>query len=231
MASDSQATEMLAGVRFDVQKVFSGGGIALWGASGLSTIIDDIKESLESNEGLLKASPRPDRAIASLVIPVVQKHYGAFVQVPGDMQRSPATDLIGCCLSADGSPCLFEVDRNCQAGVVSREWAAVGSGAGFAQFAGALMAHLGVSGKTIEYGKLVVYRAVRAVIEASSFGVGGAVQLWQLTQAGCGRVDEAELEALQERLAAWQEIEQDGLDSLFGDTVSPTPMPAPSIDL
>ena len=114
---------------------------------------------------------------------------------------------------------------------MNREWAAVGSGAGFAQFAQALMAQLGVSGRTIEYGKLVVYRAVHAVIQASSFGVGGAVQLWQLTENGCGRVDEAEREALQDRLAAWQEIEQDGLDSLFGDRAAPTPMRAPSIEL
>lgn len=48
----------------------------------------------------------------------------------------------------------------------------------------------------------------------------------RITEGDCRCLSETELESLEERLRAWQEIEQDGLDGLLGgEPVEVAPMP------
>jgi hypothetical protein len=164
-------------------------------------------------------------------VPVLQSNYEDFRNPPGVPPKSPATDVVVCGVHVDGTPFIVEVDQNCNAGVVQRDWHAIGSGAGFAQLAGALLQHLGIEGQSIETGKLIVFRAISAVITTSHWGVGGDVQMWQVTGEGARQLEPSELATLGERLKAWKEIEQDGLGQVMGEgSAEEAPMPPPVPD-
>src|SRR5712692_8047552 len=95
MASDSQATEMVAGVRWDVQKVFPLTARAVWGASGLSSVIDDVRREIESSSETLAKTSNLMNSFRGLIHPIMKRHYDYFLPPPGGGQSaSPETDFV-----------------------------------------------------------------------------------------------------------------------------------------
>jgi 20S proteasome alpha/beta subunit len=228
IASDSQATEMVAGVRWEVQKLFPLTGTSVWGASGMTTLIDDVREELERNSDLIERSADFRNTMRSLIRPIMERHYSAYLPGQGGQGYHPQTDFTACGLDLAGEPFILELDRNANCGWVTRDWHALGSGAGFAQMAGALLEHFGLRGRSVDDGKVIVFRALDAVIQTSNFGVGGQPQMWVITRDGCHCLDGAEVETLRNIVAGWKEIELDSLDTAMGrPPVVEEPVPAP----
>jgi 20S proteasome alpha/beta subunit len=229
MASDSQATEMATGVRWDVQKVFRLTDRAVWGASGMTNITDDVRATLEDVADMLVRTPRLDNALRKLVGPVVKGHYDTWNEVPGQSNNSPATAFMACGLTAASEPFILDIDQNNNCGFLDRDWHAIGSAGGFAQMAGALLSHFGLRNLSVDYGTVIVYRALDAVIHTSHFGVGGEPQLWVVTEAGCHQLTTAETQALERLVAGWKEIERDALDRAMGQPGMEEAPPPPEL--
>lgn len=75
MASDSQASEMVIGVRFPVQKVFPLTDQALWGGSGDSQTISDINRAFQASRDQIKHSQDVAQDLVTVMKPVLVRRY------------------------------------------------------------------------------------------------------------------------------------------------------------
>jgi 20S proteasome alpha/beta subunit len=229
MASDSQATEMVAGVRWDVQKVFPLTNHAVWGASGMVNIIDDVRGVLDADRDTLTRSPRLENSLHKTIQPILKRHYELWLPVPGMQSNPPATSFVACGVKERGDPFIIEIDSNCNCSVLDRDFHAIGSGAGFAQMAGALLEHFGLRDQPVDSGKRIVYRAIDAVVQTSHFGIGGDIQMWIVTQDRCRQLTPADIAELKDFVAGWKEIERDALDRAMGMPVEEEAPPPPEV--
>lgn len=103
----------------------------------------------------------------------------------------------------------------------------MGSAAGFAQLAIALMAHFTVKERPISHGRLVAYRTMRAAVETSAEGVGGDIQMWEVTAAGARQLSAEEVTQIETAVGGWEEAERNTLDEVMtsGETEEGPPMP------
>ncbi len=225
IGADSQATEVAPQVRWQVDKLFPLGESIVWGASGQTAIISDIQSTLASSADQIESSPVRHRAIGGLVRSVLQRNYGGFLQPPGGPQMPATTGVIFCGMK-DGVPFIGEVEPNGLCAELERDWHTIGSGAGFAHVAGSMMEHYGLSGRNVNQGTLLVYRALSVVIATSSFGVGGPLQIWQVTGAGSRKLEDQEMQTLEGQLGLLKEMEQDALNNVTGEGSGPEePLP------
>lgn len=214
MASDSQSTEMTGDVRWPVQKVFQLSSHAVWGGSGQGQILKELEATFTANRDNLDKSPDMAQSLVYLTRPVLEPHYKNFLQpVPGAQSGSPATGTLAAGCREDGSKWIVEVDHNCQYTFYEdRGFHAIGSAAGFAQLAAALMAHYAVLGRDLEDGKLIAYRVIRRAIDTSAHFVGGDIQMWTVTPEGVHKVDDEEMHQLEANVGAWEQVEVESLD-------------------
>ncbi|MGH7868883.1 MAG: hypothetical protein ACREP9_14930, partial [Candidatus Dormibacteraceae bacterium] len=91
MASDSQATETSAGVRYNVQKIFQLTDHAVWGGSGDAQTIADIDRALQSSRDQVQQSSDLAQDLTDAIRPVLVRRYGNVIQAPGYPDPSPAT--------------------------------------------------------------------------------------------------------------------------------------------
>jgi 20S proteasome alpha/beta subunit len=95
MASDSQATEStgvsspFTQVKSEVEKIFPLGKTALFGCAGMGQVSRDLVQSLKENEDLIANSPDLRRSLLSLVRPVLETHYAAYLPTPGGTLQPP----------------------------------------------------------------------------------------------------------------------------------------------
>jgi proteasome beta subunit len=232
MASDSQATEGSGDVKFPTQKVFQLGPRALIGGSGAVQVITEIRSQLLDVADLLEGSPDRCQSLASNVQPVLQKHYSRYVQVPFTQPAPPAADTLVCGFDGQGKPWIIEVDPRCACTPYEeRGFHAIGSGAGFAHIANLLMAHFQAKDRPLSQGKLIAYRAVRSVIEASASGVGGAVQMSTVDAGGVHQLTDEEVNEVRTGVGTWEQLEQETLEKVLGGAEEdvgpemPPPMP------
>lgn len=215
MASDSQATEATGSVRWPVQKVFPLHDQAVIGGSGPRQIIEDIYAACQASQRELEASPDIGESLLTLVEPVLRTYYSRYIPVvPGKAQRGSAeTIMLATGYTEDGGPWIIEIDAHCmQTHYEERGFHAIGSAAGFAQMANALMAHFDVRNRPVAYGELVAYRAMRAAIDTPAFGVGPPIQMWQVKEGGAHELSAEELEAIADSVGGWEEAEKDALE-------------------
>jgi proteasome beta subunit len=213
MASDSQGTEASGNVRFPVEKVFQLHSRAVAGGSGAHQVIADIRTDLTSLSTVLETSTDLDQSLMGRIRPILHKHYSAHIDPPNQQPTSPATSILTCGLDGQGNPWIIEIDHSCTCThYEQRGFHAIGSGAGFAQVANLLMAHFQAKDRPIEHGKLIAYRTVNSVIEASAFGVGGPVQMWTVDAGGVHQLSDDELVAIKDSVGGWEELERAALD-------------------
>jgi 20S proteasome alpha/beta subunit len=229
MASDSQSTEETGGIRYDVPKVFQLTDRAMWGGSGSGQIIREVRQVLEANRAALEATDTPGQVLVGLVRPVLALHYQNFMQVPALVPASPATSILAAGWTTNNEPWIVEVDPRCQYTHYEdgRGFHAIGSGAGFGQLAHSLLAHFEVAEHGLEYGRMVVFRAIAAAIETSASGVGGPVQLWIADRDGVRKIENGERDELAASVGGWQEAERNTLEELLSvQEQEPSEMPS-----
>src|ERR1700733_14475212 len=91
MASDSQASEMNSGIRFNTQKVFPLTDRAVWGGAGESQTISYIDEALQARGPQIAASTDLVRDLPQIIRPVLAQRYANFLQAPNMQGTTPAT--------------------------------------------------------------------------------------------------------------------------------------------
>jgi len=229
LASDSQATES-SNTRFDVPKVFQLTDRLIWAASGTVAIIQDIKTTLDGCKAQMEKAANIQIEFRQRLNPVFKRHYAQWVPVPGMSNTPPATSMIACGLDAQDKPWIVEVDYNCVVSDYSdRGFHTIGSGAAMAQMAGALTTHFDLPGKPVQYGQLVAYRSLNAVIRTSAFGVGGAIQMWTVTASGVSAIGDDERRHFDGLIGGWEQMETETLEALLAEQPTsgePADMPA-----
>lgn len=222
MASDSQTTEDTGGVRWDIEKLFQMSDHGVMGGSGLHAALADIREAVASQrEALNKMESSKDvaQSLVSIIRPILLKHYERFIpDVPGDPGRAvPVTDVLAAGFTKERGPWILEIDRRCLCTNYEeqRGFHAVGSAAGFAQLAIALMAHFAPKERPIEHGRLIAYRTMRVAVDTAAQGVGGEIQMWEVTEEAARRLSADEVAEIETAVGGWEEAERNALDELM----------------
>jgi 20S proteasome alpha/beta subunit len=230
MASDSQATEPYAGIRFDTQKIFQLSDRAVWGGTGDSQTISDINQALQTVRPQIEGGADLTQLLPVVIRPVLVRRYTNYIpQVPGLQPQTAATGTLACGYDSTRGGWIVEVDPNCgSTNYGPRGFHAVGSGAGFALLGNVLLAHFRPAERPLSQGRLIAYRVIDAAIQASAAGVGGPIQMWYVNADGAQQVDEDEINKIQSLVGGWQEEEGKVLDRTFGSEPSlPEPTPPP----
>jgi hypothetical protein len=218
MAADSQATETAGNVRHPTDKLFQLTPRSVWGAAGGAQIARDLQRQLPEAATAIDASADPAQLITNEVRKVLLQHYTPYLpQVPGIPIASPATSVLACGLGPGDAPWIIEVDPHCaMSHYEDLGFHAIGSGAGFAQLASALMAHFDVRLRPVRHGLLLAYRVMDAAIDISSYGLGKPIQIWAVTPGGRRRLPKEELDEIEANVGGWRELERQTLDELMG---------------
>jgi proteasome beta subunit len=230
MASDSQAAETHAAVRYDVPKVFELTSHAVWGGSGDSQTIRDVNDALQQARGRIEASATLSQDLVDTIRPVLEQRYRNVIQLEGNADAIPWTDSLACGYDpSGGGSWIVEVDRTCNTThYEDRGFHAIGVPAGLASLGNALLAHVRPAEKPLMHGQLLAYRVMDAAIQTSGFGVGGPIQMWCVDAAGVRQVDSDELLVMRGLAGAWQEDERTSLDRIAGAPgLEPEPAPLP----
>jgi proteasome beta subunit len=230
MASDSQATEPYAGVRYNVQKVFQLSDRAVWGGTGDAQTVAEINRALQAIRPAVEGGSDLIQLLPVAIHPVLRQRYATFMQAPGTQVTSPATGTLVCGYDSSRGGWIVEVDPNCMSTDHGpRGFHAVGSGAGFAFLGNALLAHFRPAERPLSQGRLIAYRVIDAAVEASGSGVGGPIQMWWVDSAGVHQANEDEINETRSSVGAWQEEEGKLLDQVFGKPEPElAPLPSPS---
>jgi len=228
MASDSQAVETAAGVRWNVQKIFQLSDRAVWGGTGDSQTITEIERALQGVRAQIEGGVDLIQLLPVVINPVLRRRYSPFLQVPGTPQTSPATGSLVCGYDSTRGGWIVEVDPHCTSSdYTDRGFHAVGSAAGFALLGSALLGHFRPAERPLSQGRLIAYRVIDNAIQTSMFGVGGDIQMWYVDAEGVHQVGEADMAEIKSLVGGWQEEEGKLLDRVFGTEV-PEPEPAPA---
>lgn len=229
MASDSQAVEMAAGVRWNVQKIFQLSNTAVWGGTGESQTISEIDRALQAVRPQIDGGADLIQLLPIAINPVLRRRYATFIQAPGTQQTSPATGSLACGYDPRRGGWIVEVDHHCiSSSYADRGFHAVGSAAGFALLGSALLAHFRPAERPLSQGRLIAYRVIDAAIQTSMFGVGGGIQMWYVDTDGVHQVGEGDLAEIKSLVGGWQDEEGKLLDRVFGsEPSSPEPTPPP----
>lgn len=216
LASDSQITDPVRGLSYPAQKLHRLGTHGAWGGSGSRGVLHDIKQIFDTEPDSVSEAPDVGRALQERVLPVLQHHYSQFIDdVPNEKPgATPATYVLAAGYSK-GAPFIVDVDPH---GLVGHYedigFHAVGSGSAMAQQAHALLAHLGMRERSVDYGVVAALRVLGA-LDASSPSVGAPMDICRMTPDGAHHLDEDEVGRVQERVSRWVELEQRALDELF----------------
>jgi proteasome beta subunit len=227
MASDSQAVEMAAGVRWNVKKIFQLSDRAIWGGTGDSQTIEEIERALQGIRAQIEGGVDLIQLLPVTINPVLRRRYAPFLQVPGTQQASPGTGTLVCGYDSARGGWIIEVDPHCTSSdYTARGFHAVGSAAGFALLGSALLAHFRPAERPLSQGRLIAYRVIDAAIQTSMFGVGGDIQMWYVDAEGVHQVGEADMTEIKNLVGGWQDEEGKLLDQVFG-AEAPESEPAP----
>ena len=229
MASDSQASEMVAGVRWNVPKIFQLSDRAVWGGTGDAQTILEINQALQGIRPHIEGGADLIHLLPVAIHPVLTRRYSTFIQVPGLQQLSPATGTLACGYDATRGGWIVEVDHHCNSSsYTDRGFHAVGSAAGFALLGNALLSHFRPTERPLSQGRLIAYRVIAAAIQTAMQGVGGDIQMWYVDAEGAHQVGEDEIAQLQNLVGGWQDEEGKLLDRIFGSDAAPAePAPPP----
>jgi 20S proteasome alpha/beta subunit len=228
MASDSQATEMTAGVRWNVPKVFQLSDRAVWGGTGDTQTISEIDRALQGVRPGIEGGADLTQLLPAVIRPVLARRYANFIQAPNTQLVTPATGTLACGYDSTRGGWIVEVDHNCvSSSYGDRGFHAVGSAAGFALLGNTLLAHFRPAERPLSRGRLIAYRVIAAAIETSMSGVGGDIQMWYVDVGGVHQVGEGDLAEIKNLVGGWQDEEGKLLDRTFGSE-PPPPEPAPA---
>lgn len=216
VASDSQITDPGRGLSYPAQKLHPLGDHAAWGGSGSRAVLHDLEQIFDSEPDAIVEAPDIGHALQARVLPVLEQHYKNFIEdVPaGKPGATPATYVLAAGY-ANGNPFIVDIDPHGLIGHYEEiGFHAVGSGSPMAQQAHALLAHFGMSRRSVDYGVVAALRVLDA-LDASSPSVGGPMDVCRITPEGARHLDEEAVAEVRRSVQRWTELEQRALDDLF----------------
>jgi 20S proteasome alpha/beta subunit len=215
LASDSQATYLTGGlqVKGDIKKLVPQWRNVVWGASGNVGVAQHVRQLLANStigsEAYFenRAAETVAKEICDVIRPGLRAYYSELLNYPSS---SPWTSFLFCGWVRDG-PLLFELGADL---IVSDHrhagYAAIGSGEVFPYFALASLAHHGVRERSLGMATLIAHRVVNDAISVAAYGLGPPVQMITIPAGGQAQVRE-DIQAIEDGVRQWQEIERDAL--------------------
>jgi proteasome beta subunit len=225
LASDGQATSEAVGqpTRRPVRKLFDVGGRIAWGAAGSLGLQQTLAVELDRREGELLAAEDPREALVDAVIPIQQRALDDHVALPGCLP--PELACVFCWWDQDaGLARILSIPRTGADHQLHDEYAVVGTGDIFAEYAMASVDRLGTSQLGIDQAKVVAYKTVADAISVAAIYLGPPIQMSVLSaEAGAVALPRTELDGpLPAAVAAWDERRRESLGATG-------PPPAPSL--
>ncbi len=217
LAADSQITDAARGLSYPSQKLHPLGETAAWGGSGSRAVLLELEPVLTECAPAVLGAANVGRAVQEQVLPLLRHHYDTFIeQVPGEKTSgaTPATYVLTAGYTTAGEPFIVDIDPH---GLIGRYeevgFHAIGSGAGMAQQAGALLAHFRMTERDVDHGVLAAVRVLDA-LRITSPSIGGPVDVYRLTAEDAAALSEAEIERVRKRVKKWEALENEVLDKL-----------------
>lgn len=226
MASDSQASEAYAGVRWSVQKCFPLGHQAVWGSSGQTQVAQDLKVAYEAMTLPLPDPPDLGQHLVDSTRPTFGRFWTNHLNLPGT--ATPATSVLACGYSTSGEPWIVEIEPNLMYNhyEADRGFHAIGSGAGLAYMANAMLAPLDVMSRSVDHGVVVAYRAMATAISVAGMYVSDPIRIWVVQPGLVSELDDDQKVEVRNAVGGWQEEEGHALDRALGVAERPvSPMP------
>lgn len=219
LAADSQITDGPRGLSYPAQKLHPLGPTAAWGGSGSRAVLLELEPRFTESAASVLGATNVGRAVQEQVLPLLRHHYESFIEtVPGEKESgaTPATYVLTAGYTSDGEPFIVDIDPH---GLIGRYEAvgfhAIGSGAGMAQQAGALLAHFEMTERDVDHGVLAAVRVLDA-LRITSPSIGGPVDVYRLTAEAAKELSVREIEAVRKRVKKWTSLENEVLDKLSG---------------
>lgn len=243
VASDSQMTFATSGqpVRTPTAKLHSPWSNIVWGAAGNVGVIQRVEQELAKRHNSRKVFEK--KAIADVRRDLTQAVVHTVREIVKD-QYLPVQGLAG----VEGTyffagwvpqgPFLIAVEPNLvEMDHVSVGYCAIGSGDVFA-YAG--LAHYNVGARSLHECKLIAYRVLQDAIRVAAFGLGDPIQMFEIAKpppgesGQTGKIEQAELLALRDKVEEWKMAEAEVLTDLVGappPTASPDPQAVEASDI
>lgn len=217
LAADSQITDGARALSYPAQKLHPLGATAAWGGSGSRAVLLELEPRFADSAASVLGATNVARAVQEQVLPLLRHHYESFIEsVPGEQESgaTPATYVLTAGYTSNGDPFIVDIDPH---GLIGRYEAvgfhAIGSGAGMAQQAGALLAHFEMTERDVDHGVLAAVRVLDA-LRITSPSIGGPVDVYRLTAEDGRALSEREIEAVRKRVKKWKALESEVLDKL-----------------
>jgi len=216
IGADTQITETDRGMSYPAQKLHPLGEHAAWAGSGARGVLNDLAVDLAASAGEVVQATDVGHAIQARALPIFKHHYDNFIEdVPGEeVTGTPSAYVLAAGYTQD-RPWIVEVTP---AGLVGRfediGFHAIGSGAPMAQQAGALLAHFRMVERPVRYGLMGIVRVLDA-LAVTAPSVGGPIDVARITPDGAEHLDDDQIAAIRDDVAAWIARERQSLDELF----------------
>lgn len=235
MGADSQASEKAGGgiaMKLTTEKIRPLTNQIIWAGSGHSGCIQDVDVALSAlvknrSEASLntKSAAQLKSDLVRAVNEAQRETYKVHLNTPNQYPSSPATSVMFCGMTGpptDCHPWILEVNHD-GTGQQYEEigFHAIGSGGDMARLAHATLLHYDLRKRSIEHGKVVVYRMLEAVL-SSMETVGPPIKMWVQSGKVFKQVNAEELDVLRDAVGAWKEVERESLDdALTGGPAKP----------
>ena len=222
-SSDSQIT--IGEVRASGKKIYKLNNRCLWGASGVLSLAqrfrDTINNSANQSGSLAELRDNLARIICDITGNLINLDYRTkfYMNDPENLiNLYPADFLFVECLE-NKSPTILHMSSFGNSEWVENRFAATGNGSSFAlallQKYSSLLNNSNTLSLTTETAKLLAYKVIEESIQVGSYGLGGPINMWEITNASgetsIKEASESEIAALEDAARTLREKEVDML--------------------
>lgn len=224
LASDSQATDIEAAVKHEVEsKIYPLGSHIAWGASGQIGIHQVLQVSLD------KAIKHtwPKKSLSQIRMPIVDKVTGrqkeaisqyvpiletilktAVPTLKELVDNAPKAEVLLCGYTQDNW--LLEIAESGQH-QQHHKFCAIGSGKITAYRVWSALRHYTPHDDSVELGKFLAHRIVHDVITTDAQGVGFPIKMWVIMKDGVTELGQTEIDAQAFTIDRWKKEERRSL--------------------
>lgn len=221
LASDSQATMSTQGQpsKGDVDKLFTLGGSIGWGGAGSAGLIHRIRDELDkSNAKVCGAFKKPNLHTAGQgIYEIFNRHQkqAAADHVPagGGGPETASAIFAGYC--AD-QPFIFEIGLNGTREFHDQPYDTIGSADIFVWHAiRSVENYYNLPDLNRDLAMALAYRTIDNAIRSAAYGIGGAVQLVEVTPEAAHRLTAEEVKVTADLVDIWKQQEVATLSTLL----------------
>ena len=219
MGSDGQATTGSAGgpIRLPTTKIKVIGEDKLWGAAGMVGLIQKVAAAFASIPPELAVASLDNPQLAVNIIQQAHKVRGEELQRHRSLYGANCDDQAGVCdilmVEHKDKPRILHIGVDCSTENLD-EFGYGCSGNGDV-FAHAFLSLFPTATQCdVDKGALLVYRTIKRAIGVGAFGLGEPIDIWTVTSEGAKQMTPAQMSAIRDALAVWEEVESKMFDRL-----------------